>query len=140
MNLKVRSAHDQGVYCVDIGIVRAGVIPVSKPAAKWECLSNADLVSFGEAKKLVVYPMLLAQFVGIVHEIKPLYLAAPPPPPGPHPYPTLIALGNFSANAHVIVSNYPLRSISVNIAQNYDVRLARVRRQPGKSPLCGNEF
>lgn len=140
MNLKVRSAHDQGVYCVDVGIARAGAIPQAKGATKWDCLPNPDLISFGEAKKLVVYPMLLAQFVGIVHEIKPLYLNFPSSPPGPHPPPTLIALGNFSANAHVIVSAYAGRNISVNIAQNYDVRLARVRRNPGTSPLSGNEF
>lgn len=36
MNLKVRSAHDQGMYCVDVGVVQAGAIPLEKPETKWE--------------------------------------------------------------------------------------------------------
>ena len=47
MNVKVRSAHDLGMYCVDVGVVKANAIPESKPAEKWECLPNADLVTFG---------------------------------------------------------------------------------------------
>jgi hypothetical protein len=127
MNVKVRSAHDTGMYCVDVGVVRAGAIPREKPAAKWECLPNPDLVTFGESKKLVVYPMLLAQFIGIVHEIKPGYLNYAVAAPTDHPPPTLIALGSFSGNSRAIVNAYPGRSIKLNIAQNYDVRLARVR-------------
>ncbi len=127
MNVKVRSAHDLGMYCVDVGVVRAGAIPKAKPERKWECLPNSELVSFGEAKKLVVYPMLLAQFIGIVHEIKPGYLNFQAPRTQIHPSPTLIALGHYSGNARTIVQSYPARKISVNIAANYDVRLARVR-------------
>lgn len=127
MNVKVRSAHDLGMYCVDVGVVRAGAIPKAKPEAKWECLNNSDLVSFGETKKLIVYPMLLAQFIGIVHEIKPAYLNITATAALPHPPPTLIALGHYSGNARTIVQSYPARGILVNIAENYDVRLARVR-------------
>lgn len=140
MNLKVRSAHDQGVYCVDVGVVRADAIPKAKPEAKWVCLPNEDLVTFGEAKKLVVYPMLLAQFVGIVHEIKPAFLQYPQPLPDTHPAPTLIALGHYSSNSKIIVENYVSRNIRLNIADNYDVRLARVRGSFGtKSPFSSDE-
>lgn len=140
MNVKVRSAHDLGMYCVDVGVVKANAIPESKPAEKWECLPNADLVTFGEAKKLVVYPMLLAQFIGIVHEIKPGYLNYLSTSPTDHPPPTLIALGSFSGNSRAIVNAYPARNIRLNIAQNYDVRLARVRGSTApKSPFYGDE-
>jgi len=135
MNLKVRSAHDQGTYCVDVGVVKSDVIPVAKPAQKWICVPNGELVTFGEAKKLVVYPMLLAQFVGIVHEIKPKFLNRSKYK-SPHPPPTLIALGHFSGNAQSIVKAYPARKIVVNVAENYDMRLARVRASATpKSPF-----
>jgi hypothetical protein len=80
MNLLVRGARDEGIYCVDVGIVEPGVVPenVSKKE-KWVCVPNNSLLSFAEAKRLVVYPMLLAQFVGIVHEIRPQFLASPVP-------------------------------------------------------------
>lgn len=140
MNLKVRSAHDTGVYCVDVGVVTADAIPKAKPAERWDCLPNDALVTFGEAKKLVVYPMLLAQFVGIVHEIKPAFLRPLTIPQGDHPAPTLIALGHFSGNARAIVDAYRTRNISVNIAANYDVRLASVRWSPApKSPFYSDE-
>lgn len=140
MNVKVRSAHDSGMYCVDVGVVQAGVVPREKPTAKWECLPNEALVTFGEAKKLVVYPMLLAQFIGIVHEIKPNFLNHKSTAPTDHPPPTLIALGSFSGNSRAIVSAYPGRNIKLNIAQNYDVRLARVRRSSTPtSPFYSDE-
>ena len=140
MNLKVRSAHDPGIYCVDVGVVTHGKIPTEKPKVKWECLDNADLVSFGEVKKLVVYPMLLAQFVGIVHEIKPTFLIGGTTPVLAHPPPTLITLGHYSGNSTSIVSSYASRKINVNIAENYDVRLARTRGSIKTSPFYADEF
>jgi hypothetical protein len=129
------------MYCVDVGVVRAGAIPREKPTEKWDCLPNADLVTFGESKKLVVYPMLLAQFIGIVHEIKPSYLSFKSTALSDHPPPTLIALGAFSGNSRAIVSAYPSRNIKLNIAQNYDVRLARVRGSPTPtSPFYSDEI
>jgi hypothetical protein len=132
MNVLVRSAHDRGIYCVDVGVVKDHAIPAEKPKKKWRCLKNSDLVTFGEAKKLVVYPMLLAQFIGIVHEIKPWFLGC-----GvrkrPHPAPVLIALGHFSGNSGQIVSSYPSRNIAVTIAENFDIRLSRVRGGSAKS-------
>ena len=95
-NLLVRGAHDEGIYCVDVAVVRVDVVPHVKTKDKWRCVENADLVSFGEAKKLVIYPMLLAQFLGIVHEIRPEFLLPQPRPdfgPGGYLPPVLMALG-----------------------------------------------
>lgn len=135
MNLKVRSAHDKGVYCVDVGVVQAARIPRHKTKGfKWECVDNCELVTFGEAKKLVIYPMLLAQFIGIVHEIQPGCLTGHCPS-NPHPAPVLITLGSFSANAKLIVQQFAQRKIFVTVAENYDGRLSRVRRAGGGSPF-----
>src|SRR6266568_5644823 len=73
-NVATRGAHDDGVYVVDIGAVKKGTIPLIKPKGPWAGISNESLITFAEVKKLTIYPMLLAQFVGIVHEIKPGFL------------------------------------------------------------------
>jgi len=143
MNLLVRGVHDDGIYCVDVGIVDAGVVPEKIGRnKKWLCVPNKSLLSLVEAKRLVVYPMLLAQFVGIVHEIKPRFLRKPVPKGFSRDLqlpPTLIALGQFSGNSRVIVDSYPSRSISPCIAENFDVRLALHRRGSTQSPLYRNK-
>lgn len=135
MNLLVRSAHDVGVYCIDVGIVKHLCIPSEKPKVTWICLDNDHLLTFAEVKKLVVYPMLLAQFLGIVHEIKPDFLSSPGAINPPHLPPILIALGHFSGNAAAIVDSYAARNIHITIAENYDIRLAKVRGEKEASPF-----
>lgn len=121
------SAHDDGIYCVDVGVVNYKSVPNDKPMGRWVCLGNADLITFAEVKKLVVCPMLLAQFLGIVHEIRPEFLKSGGKANGSNLPPVLIALSHFSGNAAAIVKAYPARGINVTIAENYDVRLAEVR-------------
>ena len=143
MNLLVRGAHDDGIYCVDVGIVEAGAVPDKVSGKKkWLCVPNKSLLSLVEAKRLVVYPMLLAQFLGIVHEIKPRFLRKPTPKGFGRELqlpPTLIALGQFSGNSKVIVDTYASRSISLCIAENFDVRLALHRRGSARSPFYWNK-
>lgn len=143
MNLLVRGARDQGIYCVDVGIVAAGVVPAKVSVKeKWICVPNEALLSFAEVKRLVVYPMLLAQFVGIVHEIRPEFLAAPVPAGfgrNLHMPPTLIALGHFSGNSKLIVEAYRGRSVTICIAEDFDIRLALQRRGSTRSPLYWDE-
>ncbi|WP_372014315.1 hypothetical protein [Pseudoxanthomonas sp. 10H] len=124
MNLMVNGAHDDGIYCVDVGITKNSSVPYSKPAVAWIRVENSDLITFAETKKLVVYPMLLAQFVGIVHEIKPEFLKAGATQ---HLPPTLITIGHLTGNSQAIVSAYPSRNFRISIAYSYDIRLARVR-------------
>lgn len=135
MNLMVRSARDEGIYCVDVAVVKPGTILNPGKGQKWVCVENEALLSFAEAKKLVVYPMLLAHFIGIVHEVKPGYLSVSKEKVFGLLPPVLITLGNFSGNSKAIVSNYPARDISVVIAENYDIRLARVRAGSFVSPF-----
>lgn len=109
---------------------------------KWICVENDSLITFAEVKRLVIYPMLLAQFVGIVHEIKPRFLR-PPPLLGFDRYhhlpPALMALGHFSGNAAAIVRAYKGRGILICVAENFDVRIAAHRKGACQSPLYWND-
>lgn len=138
-NLLVRGAHDEGVYCVDVGIVRPGAVPEkANRKQKWVCIENEALVTFAEVKRLVVYPMLLAQFIGIVHEIKPGFLRSPSPAGfdrNRHLPPALMALGHFSGNSAAIVRAYKERSILLCIAENFDVRIAACQNGTCRSSL-----
>lgn len=140
MNAVVDGAHKVGTYCVDVGVVEPCSIPAEEPPKKiWKTLSNSDLITFAEVKKLVVYPMLLAQFLGIVHEIKPTFLRGRKRLHQAHPSPTLIVLGHYSANSLDIVRSYKRRKIAVWVAANYDGRLARVRNGEEASPFASIE-
>ena len=138
MNLIVRSAHDDGKYCVDLGLTKVGSVPHAAKKIAWEAVNNKDLITFAEVKKLVVYPMLLAQFVGIVHEIKPCFISGKTPHgflKENHLFPTLASLGNFSGNSSKIVDAYKGRNLRVTIAENFDLRLAYVRGNHQESPF-----
>jgi len=135
MNVMVHGAHGVGIYCVDVGVVTPGAIPAARTKDPWLAVENAQLITFAEVKKLVVYPMLLAQFVGIVHETKPTFLTGRGSIEVAHPSPVLIVLGHYSANSFDIVKSYKARGISILVAANYDGRLARVRVGQSKSPL-----
>jgi hypothetical protein len=137
MNLVVEGAHDRGRYCVDVGIVKPDRVPQNKVRA-WLALKNRDLLSFAEVKRITVYPMLLAHFLGIVHELKPKFLSdrsrihfnrrnyLPP---------ALLVLGGFSANSRDIVENYLSRGVNVKIAHALDIRISRYRSGNSSSPL-----
>ena len=79
--------------------------------------------------------MLLAQFVGIVHEIKPNFLRTRAGLDLSHLSPVLITLGHFSGNSRLIVNKYISRQIFVTIAENYDMRLAKVRNGSATTPF-----
>jgi hypothetical protein len=69
--------HALPLFAVDIAVVKAKCIPEHKPGTRSTgdiSASNGDLITFGEVKKLVAYPMLMAQFLGIVHELQPHFL------------------------------------------------------------------
>ena len=138
MNLMVESAHDEGRYCVDFGLTKVGCVPDKAAQEAWVAAKNSDLVTFAEVKKLVVYTMLLAQFLGIVHEIKPCFIHGRTPKgfvSEDHLFPVLASLGNFSGNSSKIVEGYKNRRIRIVIAENFDLRLARVRGKRQVSPF-----
>lgn len=99
-----------------------------KKGDKWICAANADLVTFIEAKRLPIYPMLIAQFIGIVHEILPLFMRRSPSAAfasQQHFLPTLVSIGSYSGNTRSIVSRFRKRRLRIRILENFDIRLAR---------------
>lgn len=136
MNLSVVGAWDGGVYCVDVAVIGAGRIP-RHVQGQSQALPNRWLVTFGEVKNMTVYPMLLAQFIGIVHEIKPRFLSLSSAAfsAAGHPPPTLVVLGRYSGNSKVIVAAYTKRGVLLHIAEEIDARLAHYARDASQSPL-----
>lgn len=114
---------------VDVGVARAGAIP--KRVKAGFAVKNELLVSFIEAKKLVVYPMLLAQFVGIVHEIKPEFLA-PSARTRVQPcfYPALVTVGYLKGTSQDIVRGYKRRRFLLNVVPTFDDHVTRMSRDP----------
>lgn len=133
-NLSVYSAYrkDDGVYVVDVGVAQGGAIPRSAPTNGWRAVENQFLVTFAEAKHLVVYPMLLAQFIGIVNEITPQFLKARRPAgfrKERHFDPALISVGYLHATAKRIANAYPRRGYLVKIVPDMDDRLSSLRHE-----------
>jgi hypothetical protein len=102
-------------------------------------LENSDLISFAEAKKLVVYPMLLAQFVGIVHEVTPKFLKRDKKYRlgNDHLHPALITLGNLTPNARDIMRSFKRRKYKITVAESFDIRLSAAARGLNLSPFVG---
>lgn len=138
-NLSVLGGRDSGIYCVDVAIVNPGVVPTVKSKKGSDALKNSELISFAEAKKLVIYPMLLAQFVGIVHEIKPHFLRKNKKYclGDDHLHPALIALGNLTPNAKDILRSFNRRKYKIVVAENFDIRLSAAARAIDTSPFVG---
>jgi hypothetical protein len=138
MNLVVEGAHDRGRYCVDVAVTSPNEVPDAQPKKAWLALENRHLRSFAEVKRLTVYPMLLAQFLGIVHEIKPRFLCSPQRNAfgwNGHMPPTLFVLGLFSGNSAEIVRGYETRGLQVHVTENFDTRIAWARISRCRSPL-----
>jgi len=136
-NLSVEGGRDLGVYCLDVAIVAADIVPTAKGKGKAPPVPNKYLISFAEAKKLVIYPMLLAHFIGIVHEVTPQYMRKfrRSVVPDDHLHPTLITLGHFSGNSKTILKSFERRRYKVWIAESFDLRLFYARQNKGLSPF-----
>lgn len=133
-NLSVFSSYrmDDGVYVVDVGVSKSGAVPPCKPADGWRAVENDCLITFAEAKALVIYPMLLAQFVGIVNEITPIFLTDTRPSgfeESGHFDPALIAVGHLHATAQKIARAYPERGYLVKIVPAMDMKLSLLRSE-----------
>ena len=129
-NLAVGGAHGDGaVYVVDVAVVKPRIVPRARNKRPWGCLENPDLITFVEVKKLVVYPMLLAQFVGIVHEIKPTFLHASSCGLNPynHFYPSLVTLGYLKGTSRMILDEFIRRNYKICVIHNFDVHLSSMR-------------
>jgi hypothetical protein len=131
-NLSVMGGHkDDAVYVVDVAVVVGDdKVPKVKPKQKWVALDNNALATFAEVKKLVVYPMLLAQFIGIVHEIAPSKLKRLKAgvPADDHFPPSLITLGYLTATSSNALKGFAKRKFRVCVVHNFDMYLSQMRR------------
>ena len=144
-NLAVQSAYgvDTGIYVLDVGVVKADSPTFRGPGKTDEWIRNSDLVTFLEAKHLVAYPMLLAQFIGIVHEVAPGFISGSRRPRNfvkdRHFDPALVTVGSLARTSSAIRDGFRDRSIHVGILTNFDVKIAWLRAHGSSmSPLEGD--
>jgi hypothetical protein len=121
--------QDGGTYVVDVAVLPTGSIAKARAQGRaFPGFDNHQLMTFVESKSLTVYPMLLAQFIGIALEIKPAFVRGLRRPWGHvrdgHFDPTLVALGSFSSTAHKIVGHYPTRGYLLNIVVRFDTEVS----------------
>lgn len=124
--------EDKARYVVDVGVCEPGILPTSAQARKeWLSIDNQSLITFIEAKKLTIYPMLLAQFIGIVHEIKPKFLEKlwgdPDFVTEGHFHPTLVTTGPWARLCEQIYRAYESRGFHIRVVPNLDLVLANLR-------------
>lgn len=143
-NIAVRSFYgkDNGIYVIDVGVIKSRCMPDIQKEKNWRALDNEDLVTFIEAKKIVIYPMLLAQFVGIVHEIKPCFLGLNLPydfKQQSHFFPALVSIGYLHGTSANIKTGFETRGFKLNIIPAFDIEIAKLRgrRFLQESPLEG---
>lgn len=138
-NLAVEGAYrlDGAKYVVDVGVCNTGAVPRAKPRSEpWHSVANAKLATWVEAKKLVVYPMLLAQFIGIVHEISPHFLGGPNRRgfrASGHFPPALVTTGHFTGGSAQIVSAFKARRFRTVVVPDLDVALASMKEGRARS-------
>lgn len=135
-NLAVEGAHRDGaIYVVDVAVVEGSdAVPKIRPKKPWPCLDNKKLCTFIEVKKLVVYPMLLAQFIGIVHEIVPRSLRKQKaiPQSSAHFPPSLVTLGYLQGTSSKVLNGFAKRKYQICVVHNFDVHLSSMRRGAAK--------
>jgi hypothetical protein len=128
-------------YVVDIAVAQWDCVPDSPPRgkkSKFHALGNEDLLTFIEAKALVIYPMLIAQFIGIVHELKPSFLIEPPSDgftEAKHFFPSLVSLGYLHGTCWNIVRGFSSRQIHIGVVGQFDRALSRLGNEGDTSPL-----
>ena len=115
------------VFAVDIAVVKPDGLPklkrgqARKTQQYWA--GNQSLITFGESKKLTAYPMLLAQFLGIVHEIKPEFLNSKTGDfrvveHEQHPFPVLFTSGNLTEGTEKVLKSFQERNYLITVIDN----------------------
>jgi hypothetical protein len=117
------------LYATDIAIIKPRGLPANlnfatkgKDERVW--VKNADLITFGEVKNLVGYPMLIAQFLGVVHEIKPPFLhesvGCIPSDfyEQRHLPPLLLTSGKLLSGALMVKKSFEYRQIEIYVIDN----------------------
>lgn len=116
------------MFAVDVAVAEAGCLPKLPQGHKrtnehyW--IENSRLLTFAEAKKLTAYPMLLAQFLGIVHEIKPEFVRVGERALSQayweqkHLPPTLLTADHLTSGARQVLKSFDERELMIRIVEN----------------------
>lgn len=125
-DIKSDTQEEPGLFALDVAVIKPGGLPClpmgTKRSDEQTYVVNADLITFGEAKKLVAYPMLLASFYGIVHELRPEFLENSAAPEGfesqPHPFPVLFTSDFLTKGTQNILRSFEDRQLRITVVEN----------------------
>ena len=80
-------------------------------------IDNTDLITFGEAKHMSAFAELIANFLGLVHEMKPeaMQPISLSKTPHPHPVPFLYVSGHLYPTAKGLLESIKARNLDVEI-------------------------
>jgi hypothetical protein len=130
---------DDAIYVVDVAIIPENRGPHERPAQPWTRVRNADLITFIESKALVIFPMLIAQFIGIVFEIRPNHLNGRMRrgfTAQSHFNPSLVSIGYLQGTSQRIVTSFGQRGFMIGVLPHSDSRVRGYVLNPGDpSPL-----
>lgn len=121
------AAGREALFALDVAVLSPEALPKLPPKTKaagqrtWA--SNAHLMTFGEAKMLVAYPMLIAQFFGIVHEVSPTHVgtggaSGRAPSAGPHPPPVLFTSGSLTKGTDNVIRSMEDRGYRLRVVED----------------------
>jgi len=121
-------SEDRALFAVDVAVIEADSLPILPQGTKrtdepfW--VENRHLITFAEAKKLTAYPMLLAQFLGIVHEIKPEFVGVGDRQVSQefwqqqHPPPTLMTSNHLTWGTRRVLRSFEERNLTIRVVED----------------------
>lgn len=136
------------MFALDVAVIKAESLPQLEQGQKrnnenyW--VDNAHLITFAEAKKLTAYPMLLAQFLGIVHEVKPEFLRSDSreitdtDSDDQHPHPILFTSNHLSSGTAKVLESFEARELRMMVVENVtsvpgEMLVRKMRKKAKKS-------
>jgi hypothetical protein len=118
-----------GVYVLDVAVIKNEAITIDDNSYNGITgFDNNDVITFMEAKSFPIYPMLVAHFLGIVHEVKPWAMNGKTPNrflKDSHFDPTLVSRGFPKANVCNILKSLSKRKIKVRVIHNFEAYVQR---------------
>ncbi len=119
---------NKALFAVDAAVVNPGSLPDlpkgQKRTSEPYWVENRDVITFMEAKKLTAYPMLLAQFLGIVHEIKPEFLGIKGKEidetfyDQQHPPPILMTANHLTKGTQKVLRSFEERGLLIRVVED----------------------
>ena len=108
-------SYPRANVCLDVAVIRDMLVDGMDTD---DHVTNAQLVTFGEAKHMSAFAELVASFIGMVHELQPERLKPrrrAVANTGQHPSPFLFVSGKFWITAEGIISTIERRKIDVKV-------------------------